>query len=179
MGELVITFFTDVKKEQLLPLFIERGFKYQKNGSVCYSDETADFRIEPFRKEGRVEQGYRIHFEGAVDSLAFLLDRTIAYKDIKVVATEWKHQSELSQKRLVDMAKAGGFETSCGYGLLDYKGVGVVITKCSSIHFLFRRREGIKLSSVLRIAHFYNKMAETFSIPSSRHEGYRQEVLVV
>ena len=177
MSELVITFFTGLKKEQLLPLFVARGFKLQKDGSILYTDETTDCKIVPLSKEGREQQGYRIRFEGSVETLAFFLDSTIATQDVNVVAAEYIHQSQQSQRSLVERAKANGFKTSCAYGLFDYSGVGVVITKESAIHFQFRKREGIELSRLIRIAQFYNKLAEVFSIAPSKHLGFRQEVL--
>lgn len=164
MSEITFTFFTSEKREVLLPSLIDRGYKPQKNGSILYADAHSRIEIIPFSKEGRLEQGYRLKYQGSVETLAFVLDRTFSRYDIKVVAAEWQHQSSYSQEKLVSLAHISGFAPSSSYGLFDFKGVGVVITKNSQIHFIYRNREGIEPSRLLRIANYYNTLGTKFHV---------------
>ena len=164
MSEIIFTFFTHEKRELLLPALISRGFKQQKNGTILYQDSHSRIEIVPFSKEGRLEQGYRLKYQGSIETLAFVLDQTFSCYNFKVVAAEWQHQSSYSQEKLVSLAHTKGFAPSSSYGLFDFKGVGVVITKTAQIHFIYRNREGIEPARLLRIANFYNELGTKFHV---------------
>ena len=155
-----VTCFMDKEPHILFPLLLPLRFTWSSNQSIVWKNESTEFKIVPFSRNGREKKGYRIHFKGSPEAFRYLFDQSIARFNPEITAIEWVHTSDKAQSQLVRIAELHEYRRCTQYGLYEKEDVSIVLMPSSEIHLQYRDRK-IHCS---RVPTLMEKMEQTASV---------------
>ena len=156
-----VTCFMDEEPNILFPLLLPLRFTWLGNQSIVWKNESTEFLIVPFSRNGREMKGYRIHFKGSPEAFHYLFDQSVARFNPIITAIEWVHVSNKTQNQLVGIAEQHDYRRCTQYGLYEKKDVSVILLPSSEIHLQYRDKR-IHCSQVPRLMEKMQNIASIF-----------------
>lgn len=161
MGQFRLVCFLKEEPETLFPLLMPLRFYKHRDGSLCWQQEGVEFSIHPFATRGRESMGYRVYYNGTPEGCQFLMDQTLARFDVSISGIEWIHQTEMSQRELIQLAEKGRMKRGSMPGFYEVGEIGVVLMPDSTIHLQIRNRI-IPIGRLAQLLQSINEVAEMF-----------------